>query len=277
MRIDAHQHYWAITRRDYGWLTPDKIPLYRDFLPGDLAPHLRSHAIEGTILVQAAPTLNETEFLLDLSEQTDSIVGVVGWLDLAVPAYQAHFERFSRHPKFVGLRLMIQDMKNPEDVLESHSIDALRYFADREVPIDLLVLANQLPVLTALLRQVPHLRAVVDHLGKPAIAQQDWQPWQTLMSEIASYPAVYCKLSGMVTQAQRDDGKTADCSAYIQHVIQAFGSFRVMFGSDWPVCLLAASYDDVCEVLLRALPVHWTDTEHAGVCGDNARQFYKLP
>lgn len=139
MRIDAHQHFWAIARGDYGWLTPDMPGLYRDFLPPDLQIHLNRHALDGTILVQAAPTVAETEFLLALSERTETVCGVVGWIDLENSTCLQEFERFSRHPKFLGFRVMIQDMKDPTRILQQGVIARLFEFADRKVPIDLLV------------------------------------------------------------------------------------------------------------------------------------------
>lgn len=138
MRLDAHQHYWKISRGDYGWITPEITTLYKDFLPNDLIPHLRDHHIEQTILVQAAPTIEETEFLLDLSNKSESIAGVVGWIDLEDSNYRAQFDRFKKHPKFVGFRLMIQDIVDETIVLQERYLEALRYFADKEVPIDLL-------------------------------------------------------------------------------------------------------------------------------------------
>src|SRR5699024_2906112 len=142
LRIDAHQHYWKIHRGDYGWITPDITTLYRDFLLDDLMPHLQAHQIKQTILVQAAPTIEETEFLLDLSNESECIAGVVGWIDLEKPNYQEQFSQFEKHPKFLGFRLMIQDMPDETVVLKEDYTEALRYFAEKDVPIDLLFVHN---------------------------------------------------------------------------------------------------------------------------------------
>ncbi|MFC0470663.1 amidohydrolase family protein [Halalkalibacter kiskunsagensis] len=275
MRIDAHQHYWKLDRGDYGWITPEITSLYRDFSPVDLAPLLKKHQIDQTILVQAAPTLEETEFILELSEKTNSIAGVVGWLDLEHPNYRTHFEMFSNHPKFVGFRLMIQDMDDASIILTQPYVDALTYFSDKEVPVDLLVVHHQLPVLIELLEKVPHLRGVVDHIGKPAIGSNEMETWKGFISQISTYENVYCKLSGMITEASHE-WKEGDFVPYIQHVLQEFGTLRVMFGSDWPVCLLKGSYEDVVAVLNHALPVSMTEREKDDLFGGNAARFYKL-
>ncbi|MDF2644706.1 MAG: amidohydrolase [Paenibacillus sp.] len=276
MRIDAHQHYWKMDRGDYGWLTPELSVLYRDFLPNDLIPHLHQHNLDQTIVVQAAPTFEETDYLLSLCEESDTIAGVVGWLNLNDPDYQVHYERFSQHPKYVGFRVMIQEMPDASVILEPHFIDALRYFAEKDVPIDLLVVSHQLEPVVQLLNLVPGLRAVIDHIAKPRIADGVMEPWKSQMAAIAKHPNIYCKLSGMVTEANHTEWKREDFTGYIQHVLDIFGTERVLFGSDWPVCLLAADYDDVVEVLTHALPGNWSEADKARLFGLNAKEFYKL-
>ncbi|MDQ0901882.1 amidohydrolase [Paenibacillus sp. V4I7] len=276
MRIDAHQHYWKMDRGDYGWLTPELSVLYRDFLPNDLIPHLHQHNLDQTIVVQAAPTLEETDYLLSLCEESDTIAGVVGWLNLNDPDYQVHYERFSQHPKYVGFRVMIQEMPDASVILEHHFIDALRYFAEKDVPIDLLVVSHQLEPVVQLLNLVPGLRAVIDHIAKPRIADGVMEPWKSQMAAIAKHPNIYCKLSGMVTEANHTEWKREDFTGYIQHVLDIFGTERVLFGSDWPVCLLAADYDDVVEVLTQALPGNWSEADKVRLFGLNAKEFYKL-
>lgn len=276
MRIDAHQHYWKIERGDYGWITPGIPVLYRDFLPADLSPHLNRHRLDGTILVQAAPTIAETEFILALAESDDSILGVVGWLDLFDPAHREHYERFRRHPKFVGFRLMIQDMPDAGRILEPAFVEALRGYADEGTTVDLLVRSDQLEPLVRLLERVPHLRGVIDHIAKPRIRDGEIEPWLTHMRTLAGYPNLYCKLSGMVTEADHRSWKPEDFTPYIRHVLDLFGPDRVLFGSDWPVCLLAAEYDEVVQVLTRALPEDWSDQERAKLFGLNARKVYRI-
>lgn len=276
MRIDAHQHYWQIDRGDYGWITPQLPVLYRDYFPEHLHPSLEKHGMDKTILVQAAPTLEETDYMLALSDTSDTIGGVVGWLDVNDPDYRAHYERFSKHPKFVGFRVMIQEMPDADEVLDASFIEALRYFAAKDVPIDLLVVSHQLKSVTELLNLVPGLRGVIDHIAKPRIAEGKLDPWKSQMAEIAKHPGIYCKLSGMVTEADHEHWKLSDFAAYIRHILDVFGTERVMFGSDWPVCLLAANYDQVVEVLEQSLPPSWSDSEKARLFGLNAKEFYKL-
>ncbi|QYR23267.1 amidohydrolase family protein [Paenibacillus sp. sptzw28] len=276
-KIDAHQHYWKLDRGDYGWLTPEGTPaIYRDFLPADLEPELKRCGIDRTILVQAAATHAETTFMLQLSEKYESIAGVVGWLNLDDSEWPAAFETFRSHPKFVGFRFMIQEMKDARDALRPHILDALRQMAASDIPVDLLAVSHQLPVVVELLEQVPGLRAVIDHLCKPQIAAGVIEPWASQMREIARHPKVYCKLSGMVTEADHHGWKPEHFTSYVRHIVDIFGPDRVMYGSDWPVCLLAASYSEVHGLLGEVLPESLTESQLAAIYGGNAAAFYKL-
>lgn len=276
MRIDAHQHYWKIARGDYGWITPEIPVLYRDFLPADLAPHLEKHRLDGSIVVQAAPTLEETAYILSLADTDDTILGVVGWLDLFDPDHRKHYERFRQHPKFVGFRLMIQDMPDARRILEPAFVEALKGYAEEDVTVDLLVRADQLESLIGLLEQVPHLRGVLDHIAKPSIEKGELEPWLGQMREIARFPKLTCKLSGMVTEADHQNWKPEQFRPYIRHVLELFGPDRVLFGSDWPVCLMAAEYDEVVDILLQSLPDDWDGQARAKLFGLNAREVYRI-
>ncbi|MFC3804323.1 amidohydrolase family protein [Cohnella sp. GCM10012308] len=276
MRIDAHQHYWQIERGDYGWLTPDIPVLNRDFLPPDLKSHLDAHRLDGSIVVQAAPTPEETEFLLSLAATDDSIKGVVGFLDLADASHPVHFERFARHPKFVGFRITIQDMPDARVIVDPAYVEALRSYAVQGIAVDLLVKSDQLEPLIELVKQVPGLHGVIDHIAKPRIAEGAMEPWADQIAELASHANLYCKLSGMVTEADHERWKAEQFIPYVRHVLACFGPDRVMFGSDWPVCLLAAGYDEVVDILERALPDTWGDEEREKLFGLNAKAFYRL-
>lgn len=275
MKIDAHQHYWKISRDDYGWITPDIPRLYRDFLEDDLLPHLQSRNITKTIVVQAAPTIEETEFILSLSEQSESIAGIVGWLDLDDPSYKKQLEIFQQHPKFLGIRVMIQDMEDETRILQKHYLDAFSYFEQMDLPIDLLVTSNQLDAVCQLLKQIS-IRAVIDHLAKPEIAKGITEPWKQRITEIAQYPNIYCKISGMVTEADHQSWRQEDFTPYVHHIVDVFGPDRIMYGSDWPVCLLAATYKDVHDLCEATLPTHLTADERENIFGNNASNFYKL-
>lgn len=276
MRIDAHQHYWKIDRGDYGWITPELPVLYRDYMPVDLEPLLTGQELDGSILVQAAPTISETHFILSVADQSSSVLGVVGWLDLFDPDHRKHYDQFRRNPKFKGFRIMIQDMPDASVILEPAFVEALRGYAAEDVPVDLLLVAGQMEVVLELLRKVPGLRGVIDHVAKPPIKDKGMEPWKRYLGEFAQYPGIYCKLSGMVTEGDLVNWSKEDFTVYIRTALEAFGPDRVMFGSDWPVCLLAAEYTEVVEILLNAIPESWGDRERGRLFGDNAKEFYKL-
>lgn len=276
MRIDAHQHYWKISRNDYGWISTDDATLYRDYLPSHLRPHLHRHHITQTVVVQAASTIAETEFLLGMAAQEESIAGVVGWLDLEDPTYHQHYEQLAKHPKFVGFRVMIQDMEDPTVILKPNVIEALRYFEEKRVPVDLLVTSPQLPVVLQLLAQVPKLHGVINHVAKPDIANHLLDPWRTHLEGVSGFPDIYCKVSGMVTEADHQHWQLSDFAPYVHHVLDLFGPDRVMFGSDWPVCLLAASYDEVIEVAQACMPSWLSQQDIDQVFGRTAANFYGL-
>ncbi|GAE94357.1 L-fuconolactone hydrolase [Gracilibacillus boraciitolerans JCM 21714] len=275
MRIDAHQHYWKISRDDYGWINPDIRTLYRDFLERDLVEHLKKAGIEKTIVIQAAPTIEETEFILSLSDHSESIVGVVGWIDIDHPSYKEQLDIFRKHPKFVGIRIMIQDMPNETIILSEKYLEAFSYFGKIDLPVDLLITSSQLWAVSELLKRVK-LRGVIDHIAKPEIEKGKLEPWKTQMAEIASYQNIYCKLSGMVTEANHDNWETKDMIPYVHHIVEVFGMHRIMYGSDWPVCLLAASYDQVYHLLNDALPSDVSTLDKEFIFGKNAIDFYKL-
>jgi L-fuconolactonase len=276
MRVDAHQHFWKVERGDYGWLTPDLGVLYRDYLPADLQPHLDALKVDKTVLVQAAPTVEETDFLLDLYDETPFVAGVVGWLDLESPQFPEQLERYRQRPGFLGVRPMLQDLPDDRWILRPQVLENLTCLAAAELPLDLLVKPRHLPVVLELLESLPELRAVVDHAAKPFIAQGLLEPWREQMSRIAAFPRVMCKLSGLITEADHQNWQTDHLRPYVHHAVQAFGADRVMFGSDWPVCLLAGSYRDVHDALVKALPDGLSAAEWEAVFGENAVRFYRL-
>lgn len=277
MRIDAHQHYWKPERGDYGWLKPSMTALYRDYLPEHLQPHLTAHAIDRTVLVQAAPTAEETEYMLSLCRHDSSIAGVVGWIDMESDRFREDFLRLRENKHFVGIRPMLHDLEDERWILRPNVLASLQVLIDHHFPIDFLVFPQHLPVLLELMKRLPNLRGVIDHIGKPHIRSGAMEPWKQQMSELAQYPNLYCKLSGMVTEADHERWKAEDFEPYIQHVLAVFGAERVMFGSDWPVCLLAASYDQVIQVLEACLPEHLGPEARQAVYGGNAMRFYRLP
>ena len=255
MRIDSHQHFWKLDRGDYGWLTPDLAPLYRDFLPADLKPLLDAAGIDGTVVVQAADTEAETEYLLGLADTHDWILGVVGWVDLEAPAAPSSIARLANHPKLVGLRPMIQDIADDAWMLRDALRPAIHAMVAHRLTFDALVMPRHLGHLKTFLTRYPALTVVIDHCAKPEIRNGAFEPWATDITELSRFPNTFCKLSGLATEAS-EDWAPEELKPYIGHTLEAFGADRVMFGSDWPVVNLASSYDQWHEIA-RSL---WTST-----------------
>ena len=276
MRIDSHQHFWKATRGDYHWMTPAVPVLCRDYLPEDLRPWLAKNRIDKTILVQAAQTKAETDFLLDLAQKHDFIAGVIGWLDMDSPTFANELELYSRKPKFLGVRPMLQDIADDAWILRPRVLESLKLVAERDMPFEFLTHTRHLPHVLKALEAVPNLRAVVDHVSKPEIKNQKLDPWRSLIVEVAGHPNLHCKLSGMITEANHETWTAEDLRPYVEHVLKCFGFERVMFGSDWPVCLLAGSYDQVIGALQDVLKPHLNERRETVAFGGNAMRFYKL-
>lgn len=273
MIIDAHQHFWQVERGDYGWLTPDLEPLYRDFMPNDLMPHLHQLGVDGTILVQAAPTTAETKFLLDIAENTPFVLGVVGWTDFAAATVADDIAQFASHPKLVGLRPMIQDIADDDWMLCPHLTPAFEAMIKADLTFDALVFPRHLPKLRQLLSRHPNLRTVIDHAGKPEISHRRFDDWASDIAIIAEESSAFCKFSGLLTEAGNDWTKP-DIAPYITHVLDHFGPERLVWGSDWPVLNLAADYREWMELAQNMIP---NGSEKDSVFGLNAVELYRLP
>jgi L-fuconolactonase len=276
MTIDSHQHFWMMARGDYHWMRPDIPILCRDYLPEDLLPVLSSHGIDKTVLVQAAQTTAETDFLLALARDHDFIAGVVGWLDMDSAEFPEQFERYRANPKFIGLRPMLQDLADDAWILRPKVIQSLRLVASADFPFEFLTYTRHLPYVLLALRSAPGLRAVIDHASKPAIRACQTEPWKTLIAEAAKRENLHCKLSGMITEADHQNWKVDDLRPYVDHVVDSFGWERVMFGSDWPVCRVAGEYGQVIDSLRQILGTHWDKPAEEALFGGNAERFYKL-
>lgn len=250
MLIDTHQHFWKLERGDYGWLTPDLAPLYRDFMPEDLKPLLDAAGVSGTIAVQAADTEAETEFLLSLADTHDWIRGVVGWVDLAAATAPASIARLAAHPRLVGLRPMIQDIPDDTWMLRPELAGGIAAMVRHDLTFDALVMPRHLPHLRAFLAAYPDLRVVVDHCAKPEIRNAGFTGWAETLQEIAADTRVFCKLSGLATEAATAWSE-ADLAPYIRHVIEVFPESRLLFGSDWPVLNLASDYQAWIDIAAR--------------------------
>ncbi len=239
MRVDAHQHFWKPSRGDYAWLTRDELPtLYRDFLPEDLAPLLKRSGIDRTIAVQAAPSDAETNFLLELANETPFIAGVVGWTDLESPDAVAKLEALAGNPRLLGLRPMLQDLSDDDWLLRASVEPAIAAMAHMKLRFDALVKPTHLKIVLRFLEHHPDLAVVIDHGAKPAIASGAIDEWSVQMRDIARYTNAFCKLSGLATESGSD--WTSDTlKPYVDVLIEAFGPRRLMWGSDWPVLELA--------------------------------------
>ena len=279
MRIDAHQHYWQLARGDYDWLTPRLVPIYRDFGPGDLAPHLDAFDIARTVLVQAAPTEAETDFMLDLAGATPSVAGVIGWVDLGTPEAAQRIARLGTRPKLVGLRPMIHDIADPRWMLSVELEPAYAAIEATGLTFDALVRPVHLRPLEILVERHPGMTVVVDHGAKPDIARwapgdEDFSDWVERMHQIGRHANVLCKVSGLATEA-RSDWASADLTPYLDTLLDAFGPERLMFGSDWPVVNLAGGYERWMDALLR-----WLDSldcpSRDMILGATAAHVYKL-
>jgi L-fuconolactonase len=277
--IDGHQHFWQVARGDYGWLTPELTPIYRDYGPADLTPLLTAAGIARTILVQAAPTEAETDYLLAVASATPFVAGVVGWIDLEAIDAPARVRCAMARPKLVGVRPMIHDIPDDGWMLRPALAPALSAVSEAGLVFDALVRPQHLPALAELTTRYPALRIVIDHAAKPDIAR--WRPgdaefrdWSTRMAGLAAR-GLACKLSGLATEA-RPDWQSAHLRPYVDSVLDAFGPDRVIWGSDWPVVDRAGGYArwrQATNELLGRLP----EASRAGILGGNAARIYRVP
>jgi L-fuconolactonase len=272
MRIDAHHHLWTLARGDYGWLTPDLAPIHRDFHLSDLAPHLSAARIEGTILVQAAPTEAETMFLLDIAESAEVVRGVVGWTDFDAADGAARIDGLAARKLLVGLRPMVQDIHDDDWLLRPALAPLLKAMAGAGLVFDALVKPRHLPRLLQVIDSHPDLQFVLDHCGKPQLVAGELSTWQRDVALLAERPNIACKLSGLATEAA-PDWQIADLREAVDHVRACFGPRRLLWGSDWPVVNLAGGYEKwfaAAETLLADLP----PDEKAEVFGGAAARIY---
>jgi L-fuconolactonase len=270
--IDAHHHFWTVERGDYHWMTPDEPALYQDYGPQDLEPHLRHHGIDATIMVQAAQTVEETRYLLDLADRSPFVAGVVGWVDFTASMAAGDIARLAEHPLLVGLRPMVQDIEDDDWLLRRDLAPAMAAMVDRGLVFDALTLPRHLPRLAAFLDRYPDLPVVVDHGSKPFIRQAILDPWRADMTAIAARPHTFCKISGLVTEAS-PHWTVADVKPYVDHIVEVFGPERLMWGSDWPVVNVARGYRDWRNAAEETLS-GFGDHERAMIFGGNAERFY---
>lgn len=276
--IDAHHHFWHPARGDYGWMPPDDPVLTRHYAPADLAGALAATGVRRTVLVQAAPTIAETDYLLGIADATPHVARVVGWIDFEDPAQIEILERFATHPKFAGVRPMIQDIPDDDWMLRDDVQWAYQAITDLDLTFDCLGFPRHLANFHTLLTRYPDMRAVIDHCMKPQLrdhSDKNFRFWADGMTRLAQDTGACCKLSGIVTEADTDWSE-AVLKPYTDHVLQAFGPDRVMWGSDWPVARLRCEYED-WHALARRLTAGLSPSAQDSVFGGTAARFYRIP
>jgi L-fuconolactonase len=274
VKIDAHQHFWRYNARAYPWI-PHGSALQRDWMPEDLASCLAAAGLEGSVAVQARQSLEESRWLLELTEQSPIIKGVVGWVDLRSETVEGDLAELAGHPRFRGVRHVVQDEPDDGFLVQPAFMRGISKLQEFGLTYDLLIFPRQLPAAIELVHRFPQQPFVVDHLAKPPIKRGALSPWREQIRELARPPNVMCKLSGMVTEADHKQWDRRDLRPYLEVVIEAFGEDRLMYGSDWPVCLLAASYAAQHEAVAAELARFGAGLPDK-VFGGNASRFYGM-
>jgi L-fuconolactonase len=275
MKIDSHQHFWRYTPTDFGWIGDDMKSLRRNYFPIDLEEDICKAGIGGTIAVQAQHTLAETRWLLELAEEAPFIKGVVGWVDLCALDVDKQIRYFKRFEKFVGVRHIVQGEADQNYLLRpefSRGIKALQY---HNLTYDILIYPEQLRSAIQLVEQFPDMRFILDHIAKPNIRKNIVSPWKEEIGELAQHPNVYCKLSGMVTEADWKRWHPELFRPYLDIVCQAFGPAKLMIGSDWPVCTVAGTYGAIMNIVVDYF-TGFSAAEQTAILGGNAATVYDL-
>ncbi len=275
MTIDSHQHFWKYDPEEHAWITNEMFPIRRDFMPSDLAPLLKRHGIDGCVAVQVAQSETENEFLVSLAEQHSFIKGVVGWVDLRSDRIDERLEHYRRFPVIKGFRHIVQS--EPAGFLgDSRFVKGVSRLASYDFTYDLLIYHHQLQEALVFVNALAdEVRLIVDHLAKPAIKAAEITTWATHMKALAAFDNVYCKMSGMLTEADWKAWQYDELVPYFDRIFEFFGPSRIVYGSDWPVSLLAADYDRQYGVVTRYLE-QLSPAERRGVLGENAERFYNL-
>jgi L-fuconolactonase len=274
--IDAHQHFWIYNDREFAWLDDSMAALRRNFLPADLQPELKANGFLASVVVQTCQTLEETRWLLGLAGQNSSILGVVGWADLCSPEIALQLKDLAANPKLVGLRHIVQVEPDDRFLLRPDFLRGIAALEQFDLAYDILIYARHLPVAIEFVKQFPRQRFVLDHMAKPPIKMKEIDLWADGIRRLSAFPNVYCKMSGLVTEADWQHWTRDDIAPYLEVVFDSFGPDRLMIGSDWPVCLVAASYAQatglVKDYILKRAPDRASD-----VLGGNAQRFWRLP
>ena len=275
MKIDSHQHFWRYDPVRDAWITDAMAVLKHDFLPDQLARELDTNGIDASVAVQADQSEDETMFLLDLAKKSSRIAGVVGWVDLLSPRVSDRLEHFSHFEKLRGFRHIAQAEKDDRFLARENFVKGVAQLRQFGFSFDILIYAKHLPAAIELVSRLPEQRFIIDHLAKPEIKAKNIDPWAKQMCQIAQNQNVFCKVSGLVTAADWHNWKPEDFKPCLDVVFEAFGAERLMFGSDWPVCLLAATYTQVKRIIEDYVK-GFSEADNAKIFGGNAARFYGL-
>ena len=273
MRLDSHQHFWHYNPAEHTWISDQMMALKRDFLPEDLRPLLASIEFDGCITVQARQSLEETRWLLELAAKHEFIRGVVGWVDLQSEDLPRQLENFARNPKLAGVRHVVHDEPDDEFMLRPEFRRGISRLREFDLTYDLLLFPKHLPIAVELVREFPAQQFVLDHIAKPKIAERLFSPWREDLRVLAGFPNVFCKLSGMVTEAKWKQWEPGDFRSYLDVVFEAFGPDRIMIGSDWPVCTLSGDYESTMRIVIDYVGQFSAEVQ-AGILGENCARFY---
>lgn len=274
MRIDSHQHFWKYNPKKHNWIDEEMAVIRRDFLPEDLSPLLKHNQLDGCIAVQADQTEDETNFLIELASVNNFIKGVVGWVDLRDKNIEERLLHFKQFNIVKGFRHILQG-ETPSFMLQQEFKNGISKLKNYNFTYDLLLFPQHIKAATELVRTNPDQMFVIDHIAKPFIKKGTVEGWDVDIKEIAKYPNVYCKISGMVTEADYQFWNRHDFTPYLDIVTEAFGTHRLMYGSDWPVCLVAAKYQEAVEIV-TAYYANYSTEEQNQIFGLNAQKFYNL-
>ena len=275
MHIDAHQHFWVYTPDEYGWIDESMAGIRRNCMPEDLASELAANKFDGSVAVQVRQTPEETQWLLDLADRSEKILGVVGWVDLCSADVRSELKSFAGRRKLVGIRHIVQSEPDERFLLRPDFLHGISYLEEFGLAYDILIYTKHLPVAAEFVRQFPRQRFVLDHLAKPPIKAGQIEKWAEGIRRISDFPNVYCKLSGLVTEADWATWTPEQIHPYIKVAVEAFGLERLMIGSDWPVCLVAGSYRRVMG-LMQDYFKGSSKAQQEALLGGNAQRFWNL-
>ena len=275
MTIDSHQHFWKYEAVKHSWIDDEMSVIRRDFLPSDLSKVYKENGIDGCVAVQADQTLEETDFLIDLAAENSFIKGIVGWVDLRAENIEEVLEKYSKQNIVKGFRHVVQGEADHNFLLRPNFLRGISALEKYNFTYDILVFPHQLGAVLEFVKSFPNQKFVIDHIAKPYIKDGFFEGWASQMKEIGKHKNVHCKVSGMITEADYNTWTEVQLNPYLEVVFNAFGTERIMFGSDWPVCLVAGNYNEVKNIVTNYIS-RFSEAEQKSVMGENAIQFYNL-